>query len=260
MEFIKLTEDNIEKEHICCAIANNKDPQVISKKEWLRSRIKEGLVFLKADIRGKCFIEYIPAENAWVPVEADNYMHINCFWVSGSCKGHGYANELLGRCIEDAKEQGKAGITVISSAKKKPYLSEPKYLAHKGFLLADSAAPFYELLYLPFTSQTQIPKWKECAKAAKNNLEGFSLYYTNGCPFTAKYVPVLEQCAAEKNVPLTTIKIDSREKAQNVPFPWTNFALFYDGDYVTNEIPNEKKFLGIIEQIRGAGKLIEIGS
>ena len=250
MEYIQLTGDNIEKEHICCAISNNKDPQVISKKEWLRSRMKEGLVFLKADIRGKCFIEYIPAEYAWVPIEADNYMHINCFWVSGSCKGHGYANDLLERCIVDAKRKGKAGITVISSPKKKPFLSDPKYLAYKGFQFADTAAPFYELLYLPFRSQAQIPRLKECAKAARNDLKGFSLYYTNGCPFTAKYVPILEQCAAENNMRLTTIKIDSREKAQSVPFAWANFALFYNGDYVTNEILNERKFLGLIEKIR----------
>ena len=254
MEYIQLTEDNIEKEHICCAISNNKDPQVISKKEWLRSRMQEGLEFLKADIRGKCFIEYIPAEYAWVPIQADHYMHINCFWVSGSCKGHGYANDLMERCIDDAKRKGKTGITVISSAKKKPFLSDPQYLVHKGFQLADTAAPFYELLYLPFTPQAQVPGWKECAKTAKNDLTGFSIYYTNGCPFTAKYVPILEQCAATNNVALTTIKIDSRQKAQNVPFAWTNFALFYNGKYLTNEIPSEKKFLGLIEQIRSAEK------
>lgn len=143
---------------------------------------------------------------------------------------------------------------MISSEKKKPYLSDPKYLAYKGFQLADTAAPFYELLYLPFTPQAQIPKWKKCAKAAKNDLDGFSLYYTKGCPFTAKYVPLLEQCAAENQIPLIVIQIDSREKAQNVPFAWTNFALFYDGNYLTNEIPNEKKFLGMVEQIRNAEK------
>lgn len=254
MEYIQLTEENIEKEHICCAISSNKDPQVIAKKEWLKERRQEGLVFLKADIRGKCFIEYIPAESAWVPIQADNYMHINCFWVSGSCKGHGYANDLLDRCIEDARQKGKEGITVISSAKKKPFLSDPQYLAHKGFQLADTAAPFYELLYLPFTLQAKIPRWKECAKAAKNDLEDFSVYYTSGCPFTAKYVPILERCAVENHVQLTTIKIDNRQKAQSAPVAWTNFALFYNGDYVTNEIQNETKFLRLIEQIRGVEK------
>lgn len=35
MELITITHDNIEQEHICCAIANNKDMQVMSKKKRL---------------------------------------------------------------------------------------------------------------------------------------------------------------------------------------------------------------------------------
>ena len=35
---------------------------------------------------------------------------------------------------------------------------DPQYLAHRGFQLAETAAPFYELLYLPFTSQAEVPK------------------------------------------------------------------------------------------------------
>ena len=49
MEYIKLTKENLENEHICCAISNNKDIQVKSKKEWLADRLDEGLEFLKAD-------------------------------------------------------------------------------------------------------------------------------------------------------------------------------------------------------------------
>ena len=49
----KLTLDNIDQEHICCAISNNKDVQVVSKKNWLKERLDEGLVFLKGNVRGK---------------------------------------------------------------------------------------------------------------------------------------------------------------------------------------------------------------
>ncbi len=41
MDYIKLTCDNLEKEHICCAISNNKDVQVSSKKAWLAERLKD---------------------------------------------------------------------------------------------------------------------------------------------------------------------------------------------------------------------------
>lgn len=72
MDCIRVNKDNLEQEHICCAISNNKDVQVSSKKAWLADRFEEGLVFLKSVEREKCFIEYIPAEKVWVPIKADN--------------------------------------------------------------------------------------------------------------------------------------------------------------------------------------------
>ena len=247
MEYIKLTLDNLEKEHICCAISNNKDIQVASKKAWLKERIKDGLVFLKSAERGKCFIEYIHAENAWCPIEANDYMHINCFWVSGSFKGHGYANDLLNACIADAKEQGKHGITVISSPKKMPFLSDPKYLAYKGFKVADKANPNFTLMYLSFDENASVPKFKEQAKQPHIDKQGFVVYYTHGCPFTAKYVPLVQQTAKDKDIPFESVLIDSKEKAQNAPMAWTNYAVFYNGQYISNEILNEKKFLELVE-------------
>lgn len=247
MEYIKLTLDNLGKEHICCAISNNKDIQVASKKAWLKERIKDGLVFLKSTERGKCFIEYIPAENAWCPIEANDYMHINCFWVSGSFKEHGYANDLLNACIADAKEQGKCGLTVISSPKKMPFLSDPKYLAYKGFKVADKANPNFTLMYLSFDENAPVPKFKEQAKQPHIDKQGFVVYYTHDCPFTAKYVPLVQQMAKDKGIPFESVLIDSKEKAQNAPMAWTNYAVFYNGQYISNEILNEKKFLELIE-------------
>ena len=84
MDYIRITDENIEKEHICCAMSGK---QGVIKKEWLKQRFKEGLVFCRSTERGKCFIEYIPAENAWVPIQADGYFYIDCLWVSGSLKG-----------------------------------------------------------------------------------------------------------------------------------------------------------------------------
>ena len=115
MEYIRVTKDNLEKEHICCAISNNNDVQVSSKKAWLSERFDDGLVFLKSVERGKCFIEYIPAENAWNPILADGYMYIDCLWVSGSLKGHGYSNDLLDECIHDSKEEAQNAPTPITT-------------------------------------------------------------------------------------------------------------------------------------------------
>lgn len=248
MEYIRVTSENIEKEHICCAISNNKDRQVSSKKAWLQERFAEGLVFLKSEERGKCFIEYIPAEYAWNPLIAEDYMYINCLWVAGSFKGHGYSTELLNACVEDSKNKGKKGICILSSKKKKPFLSDPKFLKHKGFSVCDEADNGIQLWHLPFAENAPSPKFKECAKHPHIAEKGYVLYYTSQCPFNAKYVPVVEEVAKEKGVPFTAIHLQSREDAQNAPTPVTTYALFHDGEYLTNEQMNDKRFLKLLEK------------
>lgn len=248
MDYIKVTNNNIEKEHICCAISNNNDIQVSSKKAWLKERINDGLVFLKSAERGKCFIEYIPAENAWNPIVADGYMYIDCLWVAGSFKGHGYSTDLLNACIEDSKSKGKVGLCILSSAKKKSFLADPKYLKYKGFSVCDEADNGIQLWYLPFSDNVAKPKFKECAKHPHIEEKGYVLYYTNQCPFNAKYVPVLEEIAKERNIQFKAIKLETKEDAQNAPTPITTYAMFAGGDYLTNEQMNEKRFIKMLEK------------
>lgn len=246
MEYIRVTEENIETEHICCAISNNKDVQVASKKAWLSARFREGLVFLKSVERGKCFIEYIPAEFAWNPIDAQGYLCIDCLWVSGSLSGHGYANDLLQACIADAKRQGKQGLCILSAARKKPFLADPKFLKYKGFSVADEADNGIQLWYLPLTEDAKPPQFKPCARHPHIDEPGYVLYYTSQCPFNAKYVPIVETAANAQGVPFRAVHIESREQAQNAPTPVTTYALFCDGVYLTNEQMNDKRFLKLI--------------
>lgn len=243
MNYIRITKDNIDKEHICCAMSGK---QSFAKKEWLKQRFDEGLVFYRSEERGKCFIEYIPAENAWVPIEADGYLYINCLWVSGSMKGHGYSTDLLGECIRDAKAQGKQGLCVLcAQGRKREFLADPKFLVHKGFLLADTSDCGITLLYLPLKEEAHMPQFKDCARHPKADGEGFALYYTDQCPFTYYWVPKVEEAAKEHNIPLKTIHITTKEAAQNVPAPVTTYAMFRDGEFVTQGIQSDKKFLAL---------------
>src|SRR5574344_2298661 len=113
-EYINLTLDNIDNEHICCAIGDKKHQEGVSaKKEWIKKRFNEGHVFRKLNAQGKIFVEYAPLEYAWTPISGDNYMYIYCLWVAGSFKGKGYAKELLEYVITDSKEKGKSGVCVV---------------------------------------------------------------------------------------------------------------------------------------------------
>lgn len=250
MDIIELTPDNLAKEHICCVIADKKGENCVSsKKAWMSARFADGLVFKRLDARGKVFIEYIPAEKAWYPIHAEGYMHINCFWVSGQFKGQGFGKRLLEECIADAKAKGKHGFTTLASGKKLPFLSDGAYLKKKGFLVADRATPYFELLYLPFDAHAPLPSFREQAISGQTeNSQGFVLYYTQQCPYTDKYAPIIQELALEKGFPCRLVKLDSAEEAQLCPSPFTTYSLFYNGRFITHEILTEKKFLAILAE------------
>lgn len=113
-QFINLTSDNIDKEHLCCAISDKKHQVgVATKKNWLRERIAEGHTFRKLDEKGK-----------------------------------GYAKSLIEYCINDAKSKGKEGVCVLSSKKKKPFLTDKKFLLKYGFEVIDTVKDEYETNHL----------------------------------------------------------------------------------------------------------------
>ena len=240
-EYINLTKENIDEEHICCAIGDPKHQSGVDrKKEWIKKKIDDGHVFRKLNARGKMFIEYEPLETAWVPISGNNYEYIYCLWVAGSFKGQGIGKELLEYAINDSKKQGKSGICTLVSKKKKPFLGEKKFFEHFGFKVVDSIAD-YELLALQF-EDCETPKFNDNARSMKINNKDFTIYYSNECPYVEYEVKELSDYAKEKNIKLNIIKIDSLEKAKNAPCIFNNWANFYKGEFISNTILNANAF------------------
>lgn len=251
MEFVYVNAENIKQEHICCAMTDREGEQ--RKKAWMKEQFKNGLTFYKLHERGKVFIEYLPAEYAWLPIQAEGYMHINCLWVAGKYAGQGIANTLLQQCIQDAKQEGKYGLTILSSKKKRGFLSDPKFLNYKNFRVADTAFSDFILYYLPFDQTSPIPRINECAKSELIDHMGMVVYYHDQCPFTHTYVDMMKHMAKEHQVSLLAHKIESCEDAQNTPC-LTSFNFYDDGKFVTNEIFSQKRFLTYIENKIKQGK------
>ena len=177
-EYINLTEENIENEHICCAIGDPKHQAgVDKKKEWIRERIKDGHIFRKLNARGKIFIEYEPVETAWAPVLGHNYEYIYCLWVAGSFKGKGIAGELLEYAINDAREKKMSGLCTLVTKKKKPFIGEKKFFEHYGFRVVDTIND-YELLALSF-DESETPRFSDTARKMEIDSQDFTIFYSN---------------------------------------------------------------------------------
>ena len=236
-EYINLSEENIDAEHICCAIGDPKHQDGVDhKKEWIKSKLKDGHVFRKLNARGKIFIEYEPLETAWVPVSGDNYEYIYCLWVAGSFKSKGIGKELLEYAINDSKEKGKNGICTLVYKKKKPFLGEKKFFEHFGFKVVDNIGDF-ELLALQFKN-SETPKFNDNARKMKIDNKDFTIYYSNECPYVEYEIKELSDYAKEKKITLNFIKIDSLEKAKDAPCIFNNWANFYKGEFLSNTILN----------------------
>lgn len=248
---ITITKDTLDHEHICCAISSKSTlTGVAAKKEWMYSRIEEGFRFKKLDARGKVFIEYIPAENAWMPIDAKGYMHINCFWVSGSYRGKGYGKQLLSACEQDARESGCVGITVVVGKSKKPFLSDKKYLLKHGFEVCDSCSPYFELLVKRFDKITPLPSFKPSARRGMGEgIKGIDIFYTAQCPFTIPYTEMLNSVILANEIPVRLHWIKTKEMAQEHVCPITTYSLFVDGIYYTNEIQTPEKLQKLIDRL-----------
>lgn len=245
-EFINITLDNIEEEHICCAIGDPKHQTgVDTKKEWMKERIREGHTFRKLNARGKVFIEYAPLEYAWTPIKGNNFLYIYCLWVSGSFKGKGIAKDLIEYAIEDARKNGKNGICTISSKKKKPFLGEKKFFEHYGFKVVDSIGD-YELLSLSFTDEN--PHFMDNARKMKIDTSDFTIFYSPECPYTINGINEIREYAKNNNIPLHIEKIDTLEKAKNVPCVFNNWANFKDGLFMSNTLLNKNSFEKLVKE------------
>ncbi|TCT15632.1 acetyltransferase (GNAT) family protein [Natranaerovirga pectinivora] len=237
-EFVNLTTDNIASEHLCCAIADKKHQRGVDvKRTWLIDRVADGHVFRKLNEKGKVFIEYAPLEKAWVPIVGDNYIYIYCLWVSGSFKGKGYGKELLDYCITDARKQNKAGVCIISSKKKKPFLSDKKFMQKFGFETVAMIDGEYELMALSFDGSK--PGFTSNAKKQNIDSEELTIYYSLQCPYIPNFIEQIETYCNANDIPVKLIKVDTLEKAKELPCVFNNWAVFYRGKFETVHLLNE---------------------
>ena len=142
------------------------------------------------------------------------------------------------------RRRAKNGVCILcAEGRKREFLADPKFLAHKGFKVSDISDCGINLMYRAPCRECPAAKIQACAKHPKVEENGFVLYYTDQCPYTYYWVPKVQEAAKEHGIPFRTIHITEEETAQNAPAPVTTYALFWDGKFVTQSIQSDKKFL-----------------
>lgn len=231
-DFVNLTAENLEKEHLCCIIRSKKThPGIEAKRQWLSERLKEGHVFRKLNEKATVFIEYAPLETAWVPITGDNYYYVYCLWVSGSCKGKGYGRALMEYCVADARENGKSGICMLGSNKQKAWLSDQTFAKKFGFEVVDTTEQGYELLALSFDGTS--PRFAQSVKNKGIEKQELTIYYDMQCPYIYQNLDTVKKYCDINEIPVCVIPVDTLQKAKELPCVFNNWGVFYKGKFQT---------------------------
>lgn len=188
-----------------------------------------------------------------MPIDAPNYLMINCFWVSGQYKGKGYAKALLQSAIDGAKDQNKDGLVTVVGTKKFHFMSDTKWFLNQGFETVQRLSNGFCLLAKKINPKAKSPSFGASVLSGEcPEKEGLVAYYSNRCPFTESFVQSsLKGVARDKNIPLKIIKLETMKQAQSAPTPATIFSLFYNGAFVTTDVSvcMEKRFDKIVKTI-----------
>lgn len=230
-QFINLTCENINEEHICCLMRKKEHPGIEVKKAWLKERMQEGHVFRKLNKKATVFIEYAPLEKAWVPIVGDNYVYIYCLWVLGDEKNKGYGQALMEYCIHDAKIKGKSGICMLGAKKQKAWLSDQSFAKKYGFQVVDETKSGYQLLALSF-DETK-PMFASKVKKEKIDQQELTIYFDDQCPYINPTLTKIKQYCLDEKIPLSLVHINSLQQAKELPCVFNNYAVFCKGQLQT---------------------------
>ncbi len=219
------------------------------KLAWLDARFAEGLRIKLLDLAqgGRGFIEYIPGEYAWRPVEAAGFLFIHCLWVVGKSKKKGYAQKLLEQCVADARHLGLKGVAVVTSEGN--WLVSKKIFLHNGFESVDAAPPSYELLvkkFGPTPSPSFVGGWD---RRAKSFGRGMTIVRTDQCPYLDDAAEFATRAARERGLQTRVVELTSaREVRERSPSPYGVFTILFDGTVISHYYLPEKKLTQILDE------------
>lgn len=247
IRFVTVTPQNVDEKGLFCI--KDKDSEGFRRKAaWFKSEFNKGIrIIIAEDSAGKQlgFIEYLPSEAAWRPVNAQNYLFIQCIMIYGKdVKNNSVGSQLIRKCEEDANACNKDGICAMSS--KGTWIAGKSIFEKNGFELADKRDRF-ELMYKPFGGGAVRPHFIECP-AAGDKYTGWHLLYTDQCPWHEKAVDAISQTAGEHGIELSVIELKTPEDARNTPSGYGTFALIKDGKLLEDHYISKTRFENIIKK------------
>lgn len=229
-------------------LKNRKSEGFQHKVQWLRRRFKEGLrCFLFRDEEGKPlgFLEYVPGEHAWRPVDAASWLFVDCLWVNREGqKIGGLGSRLLQACLEEARQANAIGVAAMVSDG--PWMAGKEVFLKNGFQVVGTAGRFQ--LVARRLKDGPEPRFRPLGGNASRS-RGLRVVYCSQCPMLSKSVRDLSEVAAKHGLKLKVTELKSAREAQCAPSYYGVFNLLWNGRVLADHYVSGTRFKNILQQM-----------
>ncbi len=239
---ITVDAENVDEQGFFCYKSKRKTEGYRRKLEWVKEELSQGLAIhiLHEGPRSVAFIEYLPGEHTWRAVNANGYFLIHCLWVVGKAKKQGYGSRLLEMCLDDARQQGKHGVAIVTS--ERPWATGRKLFQKRGFEQVDTAPPVFELWVKRFVDSAPLPffpnDWEQ--RLARYG-SGLTVFRSDQCPYIEHATEAALRSARELGIEAQVVELTSAEEARRLsPSPYGVFGTAYNGELLTYHFPDDK--------------------
>jgi ribosomal protein S18 acetylase RimI-like enzyme len=247
MKLIEVTPENAVQETFFC-IKDKKQPGFKNKHSWFMQRHKEGMrikILKSDDDKMIGYIEYVPAKNAWRPIDADNYMFIHCLYIySKKQRGKGYGTLLIDDAEKEARSRGLDGLCVMTSTG--GWMANKSLFEKNGFQEIETKDR-YELMVKSWNSNAATPKLFDWHKQQKK-YQGWHLSYSDQCPWNEKSAEAILHVAMDHGIDLKISKIDTVQQAKSAPSGFGVFNLLRDGRLLEDHYISHTRFRNILKK------------
>lgn len=243
---IEVNAENHVQETLFCS-KNSKDPGFKAKARWLANEQQHGLrlSILKHNERSIGFIEWIPAERAWRPVNAPGYLFVQCIMVAKKTdRQKGAATMLIDHVCQAAKKQEKIGVAVLCS--KGSWMADEGVFLKNGFTQLEQNGRF-ELYSVSFIKNAPAPQLVNWSVISVDYPE-WTLLYANQCPWHIKAATALQECATEFGIDLFVHEVTDPKEAQTMPGGYGTFALLHKGEVLADHYISATRFKNILRE------------
>ena len=238
--------DNFPACGIGC-VTNPRHPGFKPKVAWLQRRFDEGLRYLLfRDGQGRPlgFLEFVPGEHAWRPVDAAGWLFVHCLWVyPRGQKIGGLGTRLIEACVAQGTDAKAIGVATLTSAG--PWMAGAEIFERFGFERLAEADRFALLAYRLRRGAAPTMRSIEANRA---QYSGLNIVYSAQCPYLPKSVADLQSVAAELGLNVRVTALKTPAEAQRAPSYYGVFALLWNGQLLSDHYVSATRFRSLVRR------------